>query len=50
MSFKNDNLCMKLYKHIIYFIKNNNIKDVEDNKNVKIILRDIETVFKNYGF
>lgn len=48
--YKKDKFCKMLYKHIINFIKDNNIRDIESSKNVKIILKDIESVFKKYGF
>lgn len=47
---KNDILCKKLYKHIIYFIKKYNIKEIKDSECIKLILKDIENVFKKYGF
>lgn len=45
-----DILCKKLYRPIIHFIKDYNIKEVKDSEYVKIILKDIENVFRNYGF
>ena len=50
LNFKYDQLCIKLYKHIICFIKDNNIKNIKESKNIKKFLFDIETVFKTYGF
>lgn len=40
--YRTDILCKKLYKHIINFIKHNNIKQPEDSLYVKIILKDVE--------
>jgi ABC-type ATPase with predicted acetyltransferase domain len=48
--YRNDHLCKQLYKHIIRFIKENDIKNNKDTLNIKTMLIDIENVFKKYGF
>lgn len=40
---------VEIYKHITNFIKNNNVNNIKHNLNMKIILRDIQNVFKKHG-
>lgn len=48
--YKKDKYCKKLYKHILHFIHENNVKNNKDCLYVKEILIDIEKIFKKYNF
>lgn len=45
--YRNDYLCRQLYKHIIKFIKEKDIKNHKESNNVIKILFDINNLFKN---
>ena len=43
-------ICVNLYKYMRVFIRTYNVNIFDDNIYVKNILKEIENIFKSYGF
>ncbi|KAI9299614.1 hypothetical protein BJ944DRAFT_245029 [Cunninghamella echinulata] len=49
LNYKNDSMCLKLFKYIKLFIKTNSINNNEEYKYVREVLKEVENIFNNFG-